>query len=134
MFQTRIIQTQRSGELIEITDAVREMVRRSGIRQGVVVVSTPDADAGILCTSFHDPKGHEDILDDFERIWPARTAFHFTGSMVKGAAHGKSATAGACMDFIVEAGQLALGDSQGIFFAEYCESQPREYQVKVFGC
>lgn len=37
------------------------------------------------------------------------------------------------MDFIVEEAELVLGDSQGIFLAEYCEPKERVYQVKVFG-
>lgn len=68
MFQTRTIQAQQKGMLAEITEYVKETVRASGIRQGIAVVSTPHADAGILCTSFYDPKGHEDIMDDFVRI------------------------------------------------------------------
>lgn len=133
MFQIKKTQAERKGALLEITESVREAVKESGIDQGVVVVSTPYVDAGILCTSFHDPKGHEDIMDDFGRIWPARDNFHYDGSVVKGAAHGKSAVAGTAMDFIVEGGELLLGDSQGIFLAEYCEPKLREYQVKVFG-
>ena len=133
MFQTRTIQAQQKGMLAEITEYVKDTVRASGIRQGIAVVSTPHADAGILCTSFYDPKGHEDIMDDFVRIWPARDNFHFAGSVVRGAAHGKSATAGTVMDFIVEEAELVLGDSQGIFLADYCEPKERVYQVKVFG-
>lgn len=134
MFLIKKTLAERKGVLLEITESVRTVVEESGIDQGVVVVSTPYVDAGILCTSFFDPKGHEDIMDDFGRIWPARDNFYYDGSVVKGAAHGKSAVAGTAMDFIVDGGELMLGDSQGIFLAEYCEPEPREYQVKVFGC
>jgi len=133
MFEKRTIQADRKGVLVEITQEVKDIVAASGITTGIAVVYTPSIDAGILCTSFYDPKGHEDIIDDFVRIWPARDNFHFQGSVTQGAAHSKSSVAGQSMDFIVEAGQLALGGSQGIFFAEYCEPCQREYIVKVFG-
>lgn len=133
MLEKRTIQASRKGELMEITEEVKKIVAESGISSGIVVVSTPDIDAGILCTSFYDPKGHEDIIDDFVRIWPARDNFHFQGTVTEGAAHSKSSVAGQSMDFILENGEMQLGGSQGIFFAEYCEPRQREYIVKVFG-
>ena len=76
MFTTRSIRTLKKGSLVEITEEVQKIVAQSGIVHGVAVVRTPDTDAGILCTSFYDPKGHEDIIDDFTRIFPARDNFH----------------------------------------------------------
>ena len=133
MFVKKTIQADRKGVLIEITDSVKEIVASSGIQSGIVVVSTPHADAGILCTSFYDPLGHEDIIDDFTRIWPSRDNFHYDGTVTKGAAHAKAAVAGQSFDIILENGEMQLGGSQGIFFAEYCEPCVREYAVKVFG-
>ena len=52
MLEKRIVQADRKGMLVEITDSVREIVAASGVRSGVVVVSTPDVDAGVLITSF----------------------------------------------------------------------------------
>lgn len=133
MFETKTLTAPHKGTLVEITDSVKELVNASGVQSGIVVVCTPHADAGILCTSFYDSKGHEDIIDDFTRIWPARDNFHCEENVTKCAAHTKAAVAGQSMDFIVENGEMQLGGSQGIFFAEYCEPQPREYTVKVFG-
>ena len=89
--------------------------------------------AGILCTTFYDPKGHEDIIEDFDRIWPARLDFQSTGDPWKIAAESKASVAGQSMDFIVEEGALKLGASQGIFFGEYVAGQQRTYAVKVLG-
>lgn len=133
MLTMKTIQAEGKGTLTEITEAVKIIVRDSGIREGLAIVYTPDPDAGILCTSLYDPKVHEDIIDDFTRIWPARDNFHYSGSTVKGAAHAKSAVAGVGKDFIISDGELQLGGSQGIFFAEYCEPVSRVYYVKVFG-
>ena len=133
MFEKRTIQADHKGRLVEITESVKEIVAASGVKTGMAVVCTPDVDAGVLITSFYDPKGHEDIIDDFVRIWPARDNFHFEGSVTEGAAHSKSSIAGQSLDFIIENGEMALGGSQGIFFAEYADPRPREYYVKVFG-
>lgn len=133
MLKTKTVQADRKGMLVEITDSVKEMVLQSGIKSGVAIVSIPDVDAGVLITSFYDPKGHEDIIDDFVRIWPARDNFNFAGSVTQGAAHAKSSVAGQALDFIVEDGVLQLGGSQGIFLAEYAEPRARTYCVKVLG-
>ena len=133
MFTTRSIRTLKKGSLVEITEEVQKIVAQSGIVHGVAVVRTPDTDAGILCTSFYDPKGHEDIIDDFTRIFPARDNFHRQESVTHCAAHSKASVAGMSMDFIVEDGTLMLGGSQGIFLAEYCFPQLRAYSVAVMG-
>lgn len=133
MYTTVQIQTKKKGSLLEITQQVQKIVKESGVKSGLAVVSTPHVDAGILCTSFYDVKGHEDIIDDFERIWPARDNFCCNASATTCAAHSKAAVAGQVMDWIVEDGELQLGSSQGIFFAEYCEPCQREYTVSILG-
>lgn len=133
MFERKTIQAAQKGALVEITDVVEQVVENSGIREGVAVVTAEHADASILCTSFYDPKGHEDIIDDFNRIWPARDDFQCDAAPALCAAYGKAAVAGQTMDFIVNEGKLKLGGSQGIFFAEYQQPRERTYTVKVVG-
>ncbi len=132
MYTEKMIQTQKRS-LLEITESVKQVVTESGVKQGVAVVSAPTVDAGILCTSFYDKKGHEDIMDDFNRIWPARLDYDGADDPWQAAAQSKAAVAGQTMDFIVADGELKLGDSQGIFFAEYCGGQQRRYTIMVFG-
>lgn len=127
------IQTEKKGSLLEITKEIQRIVSESGVKSGLAVVSTPHSDAGILCTSFYDPKGHEDIIDDFGRIWPARDNFRCHAPVSKCAAHSKAAVAGQVTDWIIEDGVIQLGNSQGIFFAEYCEPCQREYAVSILG-
>ncbi|NLO85457.1 MAG: YjbQ family protein [Clostridiales bacterium] len=133
MYTVETIQADKAGTLVEITERVKEIVALSGVKSGIAVINTPYDDAGILCTSFYDPKGHEDIIDDFNRIWPARNDFHCKSDAVRCAAHSKAAVGKQSMDFIVEDGELKLGGSQGIFFAEYCEPSKREYTVTLLG-
>lgn len=133
MYIERTIQTTNRGNLVELTDEVKMIVAESGIRHGVAVVSTPESGAGILCTSFYDPKGHEDIIEDFNRIWPARLDFQSTGDPWEIAADSKASVAGQSMDLIVEDAALKLGGSQGIFLAEYGTGQKRIYAVTVLG-
>lgn len=132
MYTEKIVQTQ-SGFLLEITESVKQTIAESGVKHGLAVVSVLAADAGILCTSFYDTKGHEDIIDDFNRIWPARLDYNLNNDPWKAAAQSKVAVGGQTMDFIVADGELKLGGSQGIFLAEYCEGKQRSYAIMVFG-
>lgn len=133
MLEKKTVATPQKGCLVEITEAVKEAVASSGLQEGIVTVCTPDVDAGILITSFYDTKGHEDIIDDFVRIFPARDNFHFQGSVTEGAAHSKSSVAGQSVDFILSGGEMKLGGSQGIFLAEYAEPRERTYYIKAIG-
>ena len=126
MLKKNTVTTPQKGCLVEITEAVKEAVAASGLREGVITVCTPDVDAGILITSFYDPKGHV-------RIFPARDNFHFQGSVTEGAAHSKSSVAGQSVDFILSEGEMKLGGSQGIFLAEYTEAKERTYYIKAIG-
>lgn len=133
MVKKLFVETPKKGSLVEITEAVKEAVAESGKREGLVIVMTPDTDAGILITSFYDPKGHEDIMDDFTRMFPARDNFHFRGGNAEAAAHSMSAVAGQSLDVILHEGELCLGGSQGIFLGEYTGAGMREYGVTVMG-
>lgn len=127
-----VITTQRH-QLVEITQEVKNAVAQSNMQEGLCVVYTTHIDAGILVTSFYDTKGHEDIMEDFVRVIPARDNFNFDGEAREGAARSQSALNGTSRDLIVSGGKLQLGGSEGIYFAEFCGPQARQYKVKVIG-
>jgi secondary thiamine-phosphate synthase enzyme len=132
MLDRRYLNTRKPG-LYEITDEVKDSVAKSGIKEGLCVVYCPHPDAGILITSFWDPLGHEDIMDDLDRIMPSKINYRFKGDPAKASAHSKSAIAGVSLDLMISDGELKLGSSQGIFFAEYLEKAEREYLIKCIG-
>lgn len=127
------ITTLKKGSLIDITQPIRAFAASRGVREGIVTVSTPDGDTGILITSFCDPRVHEDIIDDFTRIFPARDNFHCFGGPTLGAAHSKAAVAGQSVDMVLSGGELRLGHAQGVFFAEYSNPGDRSFYVSIFG-
>ena len=132
MYTERKILTK-MGSLVDITEDVKKIVTGSGVCHGVAVVSTAESGAGIACTSSCDCKVHEDIVDDFNRVYPARLDFMTQDDPWRTAAHCKAAVAGQSVDFIIEDGNPILGDSQGIYFAEYYTGRERSYAVTVLG-
>lgn len=133
MYKKAVLQTEKKGSLIEITDEVRNAAAESGIKEGVVTVTSLSSDCGIVITSFYDPKGHQDIIDDFERIFPPRLDYKSEKDPWENSGQSKASIAGQSADLILHGGEVVLGGSQGIFFAEYCDPKEREYSINVFG-
>ncbi len=132
MLGKRTLKTTQN-DLREITKEVQDIVTESGIKDGLVVVWCPHTTAGILATSFWDPKGHEDMMEDFDRIVPMRVNYKHQDTPSDAAAHIKSAVVGPSLSAPVEDGKVLLGHSTGIFFAEFDGPRDRQYFVKVYG-
>ena len=124
------ISTGKAG-LFGITDEVKEAVKASGISEGLCVVYVPDEDCGLMVTSLSDEKIHEDILDDYERIFPAHNKQFFKGNLDEGSAHAKSAVTGVSVDIAIHGGEAVFGEGQGLFVADFDGLKAeREYFVK----
>lgn len=117
----------------DITDKVRAAVAESGVRSGHCLVFVPHTTAGLSITSFHDPKGFEDIHDDINRLVPTRIDFkHQWDTPQDAAGHVKSVLIGVSLPLIIDEGALLLGHSQGIFFNEFDGPRQRQFFVKCF--
>jgi secondary thiamine-phosphate synthase enzyme len=122
----------RLNDVVTLTDDVKEYVRSSGIISGLCVVYTPHTTAGLALTSFWDPKGFEDLMDEINRLVPTRIDFkHQHDTPQDAAGHVKSALVGISLTFIIEGGELLVGHSQGIYFLEFDGPRNREYFVKI---
>ena len=115
----------------EITATVKQAVADSGVAEGVCIVFVPHTTAGLSISSFWDPKGLEDIHDDINRLVPTRIDFkHQFDTPQDAAGHVKSVLVGVSLSLVIEAGELLLGHSQGIFFNEFDGPRRRQFMVK----
>ncbi|HXG41990.1 MAG TPA: secondary thiamine-phosphate synthase enzyme YjbQ [Dehalococcoidia bacterium] len=113
--------------LEDITDQVREAVRRSGVRTGLCHLYVPHTTAGIVVNENADPDVARDIIERLEALVPRDGAYrHYEGNAH---AHIKASLVGQWALLPVAAGDLALGRWQGIFLAEF--DGPRERTVLV---
>ena len=120
--------TTSSPGLYDITDTVGDIVAKSGIAEGVCVVFSKSATAGVVVTA--DAKAHEDILDDLERIFPPRTNYTASVEPKMAAANSAAAISGRPMDFIIHDSEIVLGKSQGIFVLDTVGGRIIDYGVK----
>ncbi len=122
------------NEVVPLTDSIKEYVKSTGVREGQCVVYTPHTTAAITITSFWDPRGFEDIMDEIDRLIPTKINFkHQHDTPQDAAGHVKSSLIGVSIAIPIHEGKLILGHSQGIYFLEFDGPRDREYSVSVLG-
>lgn len=132
MFKVHKFRTEARQELVNVTDAVRHIVEKSGVQQGVCYVYCPHTTAGLTINSYMDPMTPKDIVSEIDRLIPTRLDFYHTVDTPSDAAgHIKSVLAGLHQVVIIHDGQLMLGHSQGILFAEFDGPRNRQVFVKI---
>jgi secondary thiamine-phosphate synthase enzyme len=123
------VRTTRPEEFIDITDVVRRVVQKNGVRDGLVTVFVPHTTAGVTINENADPDVVRDILMGLSRIFPEDGGYrHAEGNSH---AHLKASAMGASSTVIVENGALKLGTWQGIYFCEFDGPRNRKIYVKA---
>ena len=129
MYIQNKISTNAPG-LYDITKEVKNAVEQSGITEGACAVFSKIGTSGVLVTSFWDTKGHEDIMDDLERVFPPRTNYASRAEPKMAAASSAAALSGRPLDFIIHEKNLLLGSSQGIYLMDTVGGREIEYGIK----
>ena len=116
---------------IEVTGNVRDLVRESGVRNGLCVVYCPHTTAGITINENADPDVVRDLIFALEKTYPDRAEFrHSEGNS---AAHLKASVIGNSATVIIRDGRLLLGTWQGIYFCEFDGPRTRKVWVNLVG-
>jgi len=125
--------TEKRREIIHITDRVEEAVRKSGVKEGFVLVSAMHITAGVYVNDLEEGI-IEDILEWLEKLAPYRPDYrhHRTGED-NGDAHLKSLLIHHQVVVPITDGRLDLGPWQRIFYAEFDGQRPKRVLVKVIG-
>ncbi len=129
MKQTIALNSKSRTEFIDITDQVREAIRRSEIKEGVCLVFVPHTTAGVTVNEGADPSVQRDILTSLNKLVPFEGDYrHAEGNS---AAHIKASMVGSSALFMVENGQPVLGTWQAIFFCEFDGPRNRKVYVNI---
>lgn len=125
--------TKKKRELIRLTPSCDEILVRSGIREGMMLVSAMHITAGVFVND--DERGlHDDIAEWLERLAPEGPDYrhHRTGED-NGHAHLKSLLVHHEVILPITAGRLDLGPWQQVFYAEFDGQRPKRLVVKAMG-
>lgn len=125
------IKTSKRSILIEITSNVKQVVAKSGVKDGLCIVYCPHTTGGITINEAFDPSVQDDIVYAFNKLVPNYNEFrHSEGNSDS---HTKTSIIGASETIIIENGTLQLGRWQGIYFAEFDGPRQREVWIKIMG-
>ncbi len=125
--------TPKRREYINITRTVEEILAKSGIREGMVLVSAMHITAGVY---INDAESGliQDIDDWLEELAPYRPDYrhHRTGED-NGDAHLKNLLIGHEVIIPVTDGRLDFGPWQQVYYAEFDGQRRKRVIVKVMG-
>lgn len=126
-------ETKRRREMVHITPQVEEIVRKSGVRDGLCFVSPMHITAAIYVND-HESGLIEDIEKWLEELAPAKPGYkhHQTGED-NADAHLKSLLLHHETTLPVTDGRLDLGTWQRVFYAEFDGQRSKRVIVKVLG-
>ncbi|TMF30694.1 MAG: hypothetical protein E6I30_12510 [Chloroflexi bacterium] len=134
--------TTRSTEFVDITDRIRESVRRSGLRDGCVHLQSLHTTLGVAVNE-NEPLLHRDFENLLERLAPTGAGYEHDdfsrrfdvplGEPVNGHAHCRQLLLTAFATLLVEDGQLVLGRWQSVFAVELDGPRHRQLAVQLDG-
>ena len=127
------INTKKEREYENITSRVAGAVERSGVKEGLCLVSAMHITAGIYIND--DEAGFRADLDEMlERLAPEGLDYrhHETGE-TNGDAHLKNMLIGSQVTLPITKSALDLGPWQQIFYAEFDGRRRKRVVIKVIG-
>ena len=124
------LRVNKEQTMVSITAIIEEDIKKSGIKDGIVIVFCPHTTAGITINENADPDVVHDMIYGFEKVYPTRDKNykHFEGNSH---AHMKASTMGASQTLIVDDGKMILGIWQDIYFCEFDGPRDRKFFVKI---
>lgn len=125
--------TKNKREYVLITDLVEEQLRKSGIKEGLCLVSAMHITAGVYINDAEDGL-IKDIDDWLQKLAPEGPDYrhHRTGE-TNGDAHLKNLLIGHEITVPVTEGKLDLGPWQQIYYAEFDGRRRKRLIVKIIG-
>ncbi|HDJ89307.1 MAG TPA: YjbQ family protein [Thermoprotei archaeon] len=132
-FKDITLRSRKRLELIDITYQVEEIVRESGIKNGICLVYAPHATAAIIANE-HESGLMEDILEKIDEEFPRDGRWRHNRIDDNASSHLASAFIASSRIFPVRNGRIVRGTWQNIFLVEL--DGPRSYRhivVEVMG-
>jgi secondary thiamine-phosphate synthase enzyme len=130
-----IFQTARRQEFINITSQVREIVKKSGIKEGLCLVNAMHITASVFIND--DESGlHHDFQEWLEKLAPYQPIdqyWHNRTGEDNADAHLKRTIMGREVVVAVTQGDLDLGPWEQIFYGEFDGQRRKRVLIKIIG-
>ncbi len=125
------LRTSAKDEIIDITSRVRDIVAKSGIRDGLACVFVAGSTAAVTTVEF-EPGLVNDLKDATERLYPKDLNYehHKRWGDGNGHSHVRASFVGPSLTVPVVEGNLLLGTWQQIVLMEF-DNKPRSREIMV---
>ena len=123
-----VVETTRARQLVDITDDVREEVRRSGVTKGLCSLYAQGATAALMIQENDDPSITLDVLDCLNEMAPPGRWRHDRVDN-NGSAHIQAGIVGPSESVPICGGRLGLSTWQNIFLCDF--DGPRARRIVV---
>ncbi|MBZ9578708.1 secondary thiamine-phosphate synthase enzyme YjbQ [Patescibacteria group bacterium] len=125
------ISTKGFNDIIDITDRVSEILEKSGVKDGICLISCPGSTCGITTLEYESGL-IEDLKKILERIAPMSEDYEHCKKWgdCNGFSHVRSALLKPFLAVPIENGKLVLGTWQQIAFLDF-DNRPREREIIV---
>jgi secondary thiamine-phosphate synthase enzyme len=125
--------TKQRQEFVRITDEVRAAVQKSGVQEGMVLVSAMHITAAVYVNDWEGGLIH-DFQEWLEKLAPAGRPYrhHQTGED-NADAHLKRTIMGHQVILPITKGDLDLGPWEQVFYAEFDGQRRKRVVIKVMG-
>ena len=124
------VKSRQREELVEFTDLVRDKLKESGARDGIVVLYTQHTTAGLTINENADPDVPRDMLHALRTLIPQH-GMGFRHGEENSDAHIKASLTGASVTVPFSDGELLLGRWQGIFLCEFDGGRERQVIMTI---
>jgi len=124
------VKTGKRVEVLDITDRVRDAVRKAGNKDGIAVVYTLHTTTAIAINEA-EPGLMDDIVSTLSKLIPAGAGYKHDRVDDNADAHIRAVVLGNSVVVPVENGELMLGTWQRILFIELDGPRTRRVLVKV---
>ena len=134
-FETITFESEGSWYSINITEQVRDILKRSGLKQGMMLIFYQHTTGGVMVIE-HEAGFLADFEDNLERLIPSNGDYlhHLRGVDRNGAAHVRTAIIPISVVIPVQTGDLALGEYQDILVVDMQpELKMRSVLIQVMG-
>lgn len=130
-----IFKTEKRQQLINITPKVRQLVKKSGIKEGLCLVNAMHITASVFIND-DEPGLHHDFFEWLEKLAPyepiSRYRHNRTGED-NADAHLKRTIMGREVLVAVTDGELDFGPWEQIFYGEFDGRRNKKVLVKIIG-
>jgi secondary thiamine-phosphate synthase enzyme len=137
------LQTTECMQFIDITEAISERVRQSGVRHGLVNIQTKHTTTAVLVNE-HEPLLIEDMRRTLERLAPQEGAYQHNDFRIRtanltpdekenGHSHCKALFLKTSETMNIVDGAIQLGRWQRIFFIELDSARKRTVSIMIVG-